>query len=597
MKEKEEDNINLIANFKIYIKFMKKYKAYFFAIIFIVILAQIASIFDKYLFKIVLDRGAEFIDGSLLRNEFVSILIVIAVIFFSLLITRSVLNWIQMSFVNKMEVNLIYDVKKKFFDHIINLDHYFHTTHKTGSMISKMNRGTRAIESITDFLIFDTIPLIIQLVVTGLFFSVFDKLSVVVIIATSICFISLGIYLSTIQKQPQKETNDAEDIEKGNLSDVLTNIDSVKYYGKENTIKNRYSSLALDTKVKLLKFWNFFRWYNSGENLILGIGTFFVIYFPLMRFLDGEMTIGTLAFLYSAFMSIIGPLYGFIHGVRKLYTALGDFDALFKYDKIKNEIIDVANAPNLKIARGEIEFSNISFKYKDKKISTINNLNLKVKTDEKIALVGHSGCGKTTLVKLLFRFYDVNSGKILIDGKNIKDFKQESLRGELSIVPQECILFDDTIYNNIAFSRQKASREEVLNAIKFAQLDKFIKSLPKKEKTVVGERGVKLSGGEKQRVSIARAILANKKVLVLDEATSSLDSETEFEIQRDLEKLMQGRTAIIIAHRLSTIMKADRIIVMEKGKIVQIGKHNELINCEGQYKRLWNLQKGGYLKD
>ena len=192
--------------------------------------------------------------------------------------------------------------------------------------------------------------------------------------------------------------------------------------------------------------------------------------------------------------------------------------------------------------------------------------------------------------------YDPNSGQILIDGKDIRDFNQESLREEMAIVPQECILFDDTIYNNIAFSNPLAKREEVYRAIRFAQLDKIIEKFPKKDKTIVGERGVKLSGGEKQRVSIARAILADKKVLVLDEATSSLDSQTEYEIQQDLKRLVKDRTTIIIAHRLSTIMNADQIVVMDKGKIVQQGTHKELISQEGQYKKLWNLQKGGYIK-
>jgi ATP-binding cassette subfamily B protein len=196
----------------------------------------------------------------------------------------------------------------------------------------------------------------------------------------------------------------------------------------------------------------------------------------------------------------------------------------------------------------------------------------------------------------LKRFYDVDSGSVLIDGINIKEFKQESVRGEVGIVPQECILFDDTLYNNIKFANPNASREEVLDAIRFAQLDKIIEQFPFKERTVVGERGVRLSGGEKQRVSVARAILANKKILLLDEATSALDSETESEIQRDLKELLKGRTSIIIAHRLSTIMNADRIIVFKNGKIVQEGKHSELITRPGEYKKLWNLQKGGYIK-
>jgi ATP-binding cassette subfamily B protein len=209
--------------------------------------------------------------------------------------------------------------------------------------------------------------------------------------------------------------------------------------------------------------------------------------------------------------------------------------------------------------------------------------------------VGPSGAGKTTLIRLLFRLYDVEGGQISVDGANIAEVAQTSLRESLSMVPQECILFDDSLYNNIAFSNPKASRDAVFRAIRFAQLEKFIAGLPAKENTIVGERGVKLSGGEKQRVSIARALLADKRILILDEATSSLDSETEHEIQIGLKDLMKGRTSILIAHRLSTIMSADIIVVLDKGRVVQQGKHQELIRKPGLYKKLWNLQKGGYI--
>ena len=291
----------------------------------------------------------------------------------------------------------------------------------------------------------------------------------------------------------------------------------------------------------------------------------------------------------------MGPMFGFTWGIRQFFRAMADFQDLFEYGKVESSIKDKSGAKQLSITKGEIEFRNIDFSYEKRKI--FQNFSLKIPRNKKIALVGHSGSGKTTLVKLLYRLYNVDNGEILIDNQNIQDVKQESLRSEMSIVPQECILFDDTIYNNILFSNPKASKKEVLEAIRFARLDKVIKDFPNKENTIVGERGVKLSGGEKQRVSIARAILANKKILALDEATSSLDSETEYEIQRDLQKLMEGRTSIIIAHRLSTIMHADTIVVFKKGKIVQMGNHNKLINQPGEYKKLWNLQRGGYLKE
>lgn len=333
---------------------------------------------------------------------------------------------------------------------------------------------------------------------------------------------------------------------------------------------------------------------SSVQRFIIGIGTFFVILFPLINFLNGQMTLGTLTFIYTIYIGLLGPMISFVHGIRGYYRSMADFQELFEYGKVQKEILDKPNAKKLEIKKGEIEFKEISFNYGKRKI--FDGFNLKIPANKKVALVGHSGCGKTTLIRLLYRFYDIDKGQILIDKKDIREVKQESLRGEMSMVPQECILFDDTIYNNIAFSNPKASKKEVMKAIKFAQLGRIIKEFPNKENTIVGERGVKLSGGEKQRVSIARAILANKKILVLDEATSSLDSQTEYEIQKDLGKLMEGRTSIIIAHRLSTIMHADKIVVLKKGKIVQMGTHRQLINQQGEYKKLWNLQKGGYIK-
>ena len=280
-------------------------------------------------------------------------------------------------------------------------------------------------------------------------------------------------------------------------------------------------------------------------------------------------------------------------GSRNLYRATADFEDLFQYGKINNEIKDKPGAGPLKVGQGTIEFKNVTFTYRKKPL--LSGFSLKIKGHQKVALVGPSGAGKTTLIRLLYRFYDLEQGSITIDETDISQVKQTSLRDSLSMVPQECILFDDTLYNNIAFSKPDASRADVFKAIQFAQLGEFIDNLPQKENTIVGERGVKLSGGEKQRVSIARALLANKRILVLDEATSSLDSQTEHAIQEGLKGLMKGRTSILIAHRLSTIMSADLIVVLDRGKVVQQGTHQSLILEQGLYQKLWNLQKGGYM--
>lgn len=590
--------VDFRENLKTYFEFVKPYKWFFLIVIILATLLELFSIVEKYLFKIILDRGSEFVAGTIGQETITSIFLAIAGVFLGLVFLRSINHWFRIDVLNRVETGMIYDLKKKFFDHIVHLSHNFHATHKTGSLISRLNRGGAALERLTDFFIFSIAPLVLQLLLIGGSLLILDWMSALAIIVTSVLFIFYGFYISNIQKEAHVDSNVAEDVEKGNIADVFTNIDSIKYFGKEEFIKGRYVNISTDTKLKRLKFWNYARLFNSGQSLILGIGTFFVIYFPLIKFLHNEMSIGTLAFIYTIYGGLMGHLFDFVHGIRGFYISLGDLDELFQYGKIKNEITDKKGAEKLEVKSGEIEFKRIEFIYPgrgDEK--AIHNFSLKINKNEKIALVGHSGCGKTTLVKLLYRFYDAASGKILIDGRDIKNFKQESLRSELSIVPQEAILFDDTIYNNILFSNPSASRAEVMKAMKSAQLDKFVESLPKKENTIVGERGVKLSGGEKQRVSIARAILADRKILVLDEATSALDSKTENEIQMALAQLMKGRTSIIIAHRLSTIMNADRIVVMDKGKIAQIGTHTELIKKKGIYRELWHLQKGGYIEE
>ncbi len=594
-QEEKNKKIDIRHNLELYYKIAKPYTGYFVAIVLVVLVLTAARIVDKFLLRSLIDRGTDFTLGIINLSQFMQVISTIVLVFALMIIARTVGQWIQLHLINRLDAGIILDMKRKFFNHLVGLAHRFHTTHKTGSMISRLSRGARAVEGITDFFIFNGAPLVLQLIVVGGSIYYFDRISSIIVAATAAVFISYSwLIIGKVQKA-RVEANNAEDREKANIGDVFTNIDSVKYFGKENMIKSIFAKLSGNTRKALLKSWDYYRWLESGQTAILWIGVFFMMYFPLTKFINGDITIGTVAFIYSAYFGLAEPLFGFMWGIRHFYESMADFQALFEYDKIKNEIEDKKNAKTMKIMRGKIEFKDISFSYHNKKI--IDNLNLVVNPNEKVALVGHSGSGKTTIVKLLYRFYDVNEGNILIDSKNIKNFKQESLRGELSIVPQECVLFDDTIYNNISFSRPNAKKEEVMQAIKFAQLDKFVKELPQKENTIVGERGVKLSGGEKQRVSIARAILANKKILVLDEATSSLDSKTEFEIQNALQRLMKGRTAVIIAHRLSTIMRADKIVVIDKGKIAQIGRHEDLIEQKGIYKQLWNLQKGGYLKE
>lgn len=593
-KLKPSEKVHTWYNLSVYWSFLKNYKFWAIILIFFTLIVSTTYIVEKFLFKVIVDRGTEFAAGTLARQAFVGILAIVIIIFFCSLVVRSFFNYVNLHILFNISAGMMKDLKKRFFNHIIGLSHNFHASHRTGSLISKIIKGGGAIDSMNDVVVFNTLPLLFQLILVSGSLIYFDLLPAVVILITCVFFITYSVILQNKSKPLGATFHKIENFEKANISDFLINIDSIKYFGKEKAIEKRFEKLTEKTKRAWITYLGFFKSLSAGQQAILGLGVFFLIYFPMMKFLNGALSIGDIVFIYTIYGNIASPLWGFVHGTRQFYRAMIEFEALFQYGKIENEIKDKPDARPLKIEKAEVEFKNIDFKYGKRKL--FSNFNLKITKNKKIALVGHSGCGKTTLVNLLYRLYDVDSGSVLIDGKDIKDVKQESLREEMSIVPQECMLFDDTIYNNVSFSNPKATRKEILQAMKFAQLDKIIKDFPRKEQTIVGERGVKLSGGEKQRVSIARAILANKKILVLDEATSSLDSQTEYEIQKDLEKLMKGRTSIIIAHRLSTIMKADKIIVMKRGKIVQMGTHKQLISKPGEYKHLWNLQKGGYIK-
>ncbi|MBT4334382.1 ABC transporter ATP-binding protein [archaeon] len=591
--EKIKD-INFKYNLKKYWSFLKNYKLSLVGVLLISLIIAASYTATKFLFKLLIDNGTEFYEGTLSKEGLIEILIFITIAYFTLKTLTAILRWLHVHFINKLETGLIKDVKIKYFDHIVHLSHDFHTSNKTGSLISRVMRGGFAMERMTDIIAFNTAPLLFQTIMVVGALLLFNWQAAIAVLLTIIIFIIFSYIMQNHQRKANILVNETEDLEKGNLSDFMTNIDSIKYFGKEARIKRKFANLVNETRKAMLKHWNYYRWIDAGQGVIITVGLFFLMYFPIIQFLEGNMKMGTIVFIYAVYGDLMGPLFGFVHGMRNYYRAMADFESLFQYGKIKNSIKNKLGAKKLKIKRGEIEFKNIDFSY-NKKQKLLKNFSLKIKKNEKIAFVGHSGSGKSTLIKLLYRLYDVDKGAISIDNEDIRNIKQESLRSELSIVPQECILFDDTIYNNVAFSNPKATRKEVIAAMKFAQLYQVVKEFPKQEKTIVGERGVKLSGGEKQRVSIARAILANKKILVLDEATSALDSQTEFDIQRDLTKLMEGRTSLIIAHRLSTIMKADKIIVLNKGEIVQVGKHTELIKKPGQYRKLWKLQKGGYI--
>lgn len=599
-KSKKKKKIDYKNNLKEYFSLISNHKMLFWGMIIAVIFAEILFIADKFLYKKVIDHAESFIAETITRSAFVKVLLIILVVYFFIVVIRSFMKFLEMKLLLKLIPKIGFDLKKKYFKHLIGLDHSFHSTHKSGKLISRLGRGENGISGLTQIFVFDFAPLILQFILVATSFAIFSTGAAISLAVMAILFITYSVYLNRLQAKQKQNKNKQVDRERGFIADSLTNVESIKFFGKEKSIEKSFLKYVKKTLKAEQKYFSYFAKINLGQSLIIGLGLIGIIVFPIIDLLNGKIGIGSLAFIYSLFGNVAGNLYSFVLGIKAYYQSMTDMQDLLEYGKIQNEIKDKSNAKNIKIKKGSVEFKNVDFRYpeKDNKGKEVfKNFNLKIKPNEKIALVGHSGSGKTTIVKLLNRFYDVNSGEILIDGIKIKDVKQESLRNETGIVPQEAILFDDTIYNNLKFANSKASKEDIQRAIKLSQLDKIIKNFPKGMNTIVGERGVKLSGGEKQRVSIARAILANKKILVLDEATSALDSVTENEIQKALDKLLEGRTSIIIAHRLSTIMKADRIIVMKEGKIIEQGSHKELLKKKGEYNKLWNMQSGGYLQD
>ena len=416
-KKKYMKEIDFKYNLKEYWDFLSKYKLQFFILILIVFLTSINYVADKYIFKEIIDRGTEFSNGILAREAFVSILIILIIIFFLVLITRALFKWLEHAILIKVTSKMMADLRRKYFNHIIGLSHNFHTSNKTGSLISRIIRGTNSIERMNDVIVFNIAPLITSMIVVITSLVFFSITPAIVLIITSVVFIIYSVILQNVSKPYGAYANKQEDREKAHISDYLTNIDSIKYFGKEHIIKRKFNKLTEKTRIAFADFWNFFKYLDTGQSLILGIGVFFLIYFPLIQFLNGEITLGAIVFIYTIYGNVVNPLFGFVHGIRGYYRSMIDFQDLFQYGKIENEIKDKHNAKTLKITNGDIEFKNVDFKYHQRKI--FDKFNLKIPANKKYAFVGHSGCGKTTLVKLLYRFYDLEKGQIIIDNKKL----------------------------------------------------------------------------------------------------------------------------------------------------------------------------------
>ena len=478
----------------------------------------------------------------------------------------------------------------KTFLHIHALSLRYHIARQTGGLSRIVERGVKGVEFLLRYILFSIGPLILELLLIAILLYVMLDIRYLGII-----FVTIGIYgwftfkVTEWRVKLRKKMNDQDTDAAQKAVDSLLNFETVKYFNAEQREASRYDMAMAGYEDAALKTAYSLAFLNFGQAILITFGLIIVMVMAAIGVQNGTLNVGDFVMVNAYMIQITMPLNFLGTIYREIRQALVDMGAMFNLLDQKKEIVDGPDAQPINVIKGDIKFSNVQFSY-DKKRPILSDLNLDIVGGQKIAIVGSSGSGKSTIGRLLFRFYDVSGGFISIDGQDVRNVTQSSLHNVIGVVPQDTVLFNDSIFYNIAYGKDDATLEEVENAARSAQIHEFVKSLPDGYETTVGERGLKLSGGEKQRVGIARTVLKDPPILLLDEATSALDSETEHEVQDALERAGRGRTVISIAHRLSSISDAERIVVLEEGYIVEIGSHNELLKKRGRYYDLWHLQ-------
>ncbi|ODT29331.1 MAG: metal ABC transporter permease [Kaistia sp. SCN 65-12] len=477
------------------------------------------------------------------------------------------------------------------FVHMHELSLRFHLERRTGGLSRIIERGTKGIETIVRFIMLNTAPTILEFALTAAIFAYSYGWKYVTIVAVTVwVYTWFTVRASDWRIGIRRDMNDSDTDANTKAIDSLLNYETVKYFGNERMEAERFDRSMERYENAATRIWTSLGWLNFGQGVIFGIGMAVVMCLSALEVQAGTQTIGDFVFINAMLMQLSVPLnfIGFIY--REIRQGLTDIEQMFDLLDVRQEISDAPDARPLAVTAGRVEFRDVHFDYDpDRRI--LKGVSFEVPAGKTVAIVGPSGAGKSTISRLLFRFYDVREGAVLIDGQDVREVTQESLRAAVGMVPQDTVLFNDTISYNIRYGRPGAGEEEVRRAARLAQIDTFIERLPEGYRSMVGERGLKLSGGEKQRVAIARTILKAPPILVLDEATSALDSQTEQEIQAALDLVSKGRTTIVIAHRLSTVISADEIIVLKDGEIAERGTHSALLRRKGLYASMWARQR------
>ncbi len=579
---------------RFYFKYVKKYKLYMFLMSVFLLIA----VGCQMLWPFVVGQFFEWISTDYSKDLIIGQLYVVLIQLAAVDLFIS-LGWHYFKLVlNQFESKSVQDITNESFEYLQNHSFRFFNDNFSGALIKRVNRLSSSFQQIVGTMLFEMLPMFLKMTVAVVVLSFINWVLGAALLIWIFIFLTMNVYLAKYKFKYDLARSEADTRVTAELSDTVSNNINLKLFSAFEYEFKRFKKATLSRAEKSRKTWNFGTYTETAQGLLMAGIEILILFFAIKLWYAGSLSVAGLFIIQSYILELFMSIWNFGSRIRRIFEAFADAKEMIVDLNTKHEIRDNKNAKELVVRAGKVEFIDVDFAYEKNTEKVFDKFNLTIKANQKIALVGPSGGGKTTVTKLLLRLFNIKKGQILIDGQNIAKITQESLRSNIALVPQDPFLFHRTLNENIRYGRKGASNEEIIAASKMARCHEFISKMPKGYDTIVGERGIKLSGGQRQRVAIARAILSNAPILVFDEATSSLDSESENLIGEAIENLTKNKTTIIIAHRLSTVMNTDKVFVIDDGEIAEEGNHAELIKKNsGLYQKLWALQSGDYISE